>query len=185
MGGPDRWEAPACIIRRLWLSGALNPRILKMMQSRVPFLLACLVLVLPVLLTGCAGTAGVGGGSGSFVSTSVQNSSSGAVRAAVKAVFREEGFSLINEGSNNFHFRKWGGKSTEIIYGSWFTDGVAIEPEVVVFDKGAGNFTVHCDVYMREHNGSELLDANWRLLGSGKMAYNGMMKKIKKHAEGS
>lgn len=140
--------------------------------------------VAALLLGACGSTVGVGGGAGSFVSTSVENSSRSKVNAAVKSVFREEGFTLLREGSNDFYFRKWGGKSTEVIYGSWFTEGVAIEPEVVVFDKGAGNFTVHCDVYMREHNGSELLDANWRLLGSGKVAYNGIMKKIKRRAEG-
>ena len=97
---------------------------------------------------------------------------------------REEGVSLLSESPNEFHFRKWGGKSTEIIYGSWFTEGVAIEPEVLVFDKGNGEFAVHCDVYMREHSGSELLDANWKLLGSGKLAYSRMMTRIKKRAEG-
>lgn len=140
--------------------------------------------MMALVLGSCGSTVGVGGGSGSFVSTPVANSTRAKVNAAVKSVFREEGFTLIREGSNDFYFRKWGGTSTEVIYGSWFTDGVAIEPEVVVFDKGAGNFTVHCDVYMREHNGSELLDANWRLMGSGKMAYNGIMKKIRRRAEG-
>lgn len=145
---------------------------------------ACLLGSLVAVATSCSSTVGVGGGASSFVSTTVTNSTRASVNAAVKAVFREEGFSLINESANEFQFRKWGGRSAEIIYGSWFTDGVAIEPEVVVFDKGQGTFSVHCDVYMREHNGSELLDANWRLLGSGKMAYNGLMKKIKKRAEG-
>jgi len=157
----------------------------KMKRTHWVVLQGCLVGILAVLLSSCGSSVGVGGGSKSFVSTTVANSSRGAVNAAVKAVFREEGFSLIGEDAGEFHFRKWGGRSAELIYGSWFTEGVAIEPEVMVFDKGQGTFSVHCDVYMREHNGSDLLDANWRLLGSGKMAYNGLMKKIKKRAEGS
>ena len=143
----------------------------------------CLVGILVAVATSCSSTVGVGGGASSFVSTSITNSTRSSVDAAVKSVFLEDGFSLINRNGDLFYFRKWGGRSTEVIYGSWFTDGVAIEPEVVVFDKGQGNFTVHCDVYMREHNGSELLDANYRLRASGKMAYNGLMKKIKKRAE--
>lgn len=147
------------------------------------FLGSCIVGLAALLLVGCGSTVGVGGGSGSFVSTSVENSSRASVNTAVKSVFREEGFTLISEGSNEFLFRKWGGRSAEVIYGTWLTDGVAIEPEVVVFDKGAGRYMVHCDVYMREHNGSELLDANHRLLGAGKLAYQGMMNKIRKRAE--
>jgi hypothetical protein len=145
---------------------------------------ACSAGLAILLLASCASTVGVGDSAGSFVSTSVENSSHRKVHAAVKSVFREEGFSLLSEEPNEFHFRKWGGRSTEIIYGSWYTEGVAIEPEVIIFDQGAGNYTVHCDVYMREHNGSELLDANWRLLSAGKSAYRGLMKKIKKRAEG-
>lgn len=144
----------------------------------------CLAGLLAVLASGCSSVVGVGGGDSAFVSTTVNGSTRARVNAAVKSVFREEGFTLINESPNEFDFRKWGGRTTELIYGSWFTDGVAIEPEVLVFDKGEGTFAVHCDVYMREHNGSELLDANWRLLASGKMAYNGLMRKIKKRAEG-
>lgn len=138
---------------------------------------------LVLILAACASTVGVGGGSGSFVSTTISNSSAEAVDAAVKSVFREEGFSLLRQSSKSYYFQKWGGRSAEIIYGSWFTEGVAVEPEVIVFDKGAGNFTVHCDVYMREHNGSELLDSDWQLMGAGKVAYNGLMKKIKERAE--
>jgi hypothetical protein len=156
----------------------------KMNKSLWTGLHGCVVCLLAVMLSSCSSTVGLGGGKSSFVSTTVKNSSRASVNAAVKSVFREEGFSLLDEGPNDFHFRKWGGKSTEIIYGSWFTDGVAIEPEVLVFDKGNGEFAVHCDVYMREHNGSDLLDANWKLLGSGKLAYSGMMNRIKKRAEG-
>lgn len=145
----------------------------------------CVLAGVAVFLVSCGGTVGVGrGGKSSFVSTSIQNTSRPAVDAAVQSVFQDEGFTLLYRGTNDFHFRKWGGTSAQIIYGSWFSDGIAIEPEVVVFDKGAGSFTVHCDVYMREHTGSDLLDANWRLLGTGKLAYNGLMRDIKRRAEG-
>jgi hypothetical protein len=155
-----------------------------MTARKTPETIQILLLALTsILLCSCGSTVGVGGGKSSFVSTSIENSSRSAVDAAVASVFREEGFSLLTRDANQFNFRKWGGRSTEIIYGSWFADGVAIEPEVIVFDKGAGAFTVHCDVYMREHTGSELLDANWRLLGSGKIAYSGMMRKIRARAE--
>lgn len=147
------------------------------------FLRSLLLGALPLLASSCASVVGVGGGKNSFVSTTVQNSTRGSVDEAVKSVFREEGFTLISQRSNEFHFRKWGGRSAEIIYGSWLTEGVAIEPEVVIDARGAGTFGVNCDVYMREHNGKELLDANWRLRSSGKRAYNGMMKKIRKRAE--
>ena len=153
-------------------------------QILAPALKACSAGLTALFLTACGSTVGVGDSAGSFVSTSVAQSSQGKVNTAVKSVFLEEGFTLLSEETNEFHFRKWGGRSTEIIYGSWFTDGVSIEPEVVIFDKGAGNFTIHCDVYMREYNGSELHDANWRLLGAGKSSYRGLMRKIKKRAEG-
>ena len=153
------------------------------MTGSPPFRIALLLVLIP-LLTGCGSTVGVGGGSGSLASTTIKNSSRNSVNEAVKATFREEGFTLIHEGSNSFKFRKWGGRSTEIIYGTWFTDGVAIEPEVLVFDKGSGTFSVHCDVYMREHQGREVLDANYRLKASGKAAYSGLMRKIRKRAEG-
>ena len=150
----------------------------------LPVLRAILAGGLVLVASGCGSTVGVGGGSSSFVSTTIKNSSRASVDAAVKSVFREEGFTLINQTPDKFHFRKWGGRSTEVIYGSWFTEGVAIEPEVLVFDKGGGTFTVHCDVFMREHQGREILDANYQLRASGKAAYSGMMRKIRKRAEG-
>lgn len=91
---------------------------------------------------------------------------------------------LVSQGPYDIHFRKMGGESARLIYGSWFSEGVAAEPEVIVIDQGNGSFTVHCDVYMREHSGSELLDANWKLRGNGKIAYSRLMSQIKKTAEG-
>lgn len=91
---------------------------------------------------------------------------------------------MVNEGPYDMHFRKMGGESARLIYGSWFSEGVTAEPEIIVIDRGQGNFAVHCDVYMREHSKSELLNANWKLRGSGKIAYQKLMNRIKKRAEG-
>jgi len=77
-----------------------------------------------------------------------------------------------------------GGESARLIYGSWFSEGVSAEPEVIVIDRGNGDFAIHCDVYMRENSGSDLLDANWKLRGSGKIAYQRLMNRIKAMAEG-
>lgn len=136
-----------------------------------------------IALTNCGSTVGVGSGSGALASTQANNTSRARVDAAVKSVFQEEGFALIGQRSNSFHFQKWGGTSAQVIYGSWFSEGVAIEPEVEVVQLSPSSYSLLCNVYMREHNGSELLDANWKLLGSGKVAYNKLMKKIKKRAE--
>ncbi|MFC4992012.1 hypothetical protein [Rubritalea tangerina] len=144
--------------------------------------IAALALGALTLGTSCSSTVGIGNSSNAFVSTEINNSSRSKVNSAIKSVFQEEGFALISQGANDYRFQKWGGTSTEVIYGSWFTDGVAIEPEVEIVTLGNNNYVVLCDVYMREHSGSSL-DANWRLMGSGKIAYNGLMKKIKKRAE--
>ena len=137
-----------------------------------------------ILVTSCASSVGLGrSGSTSFASSEIHNSSRSRVDAAVKSVFREEGFNLVSQRGNTFHFQKWGGRSSEIIYGSWFTEGVAVEPEVEIVTLGDNNYAVLCDVYMREHNGASLLDANWQLRGSGKIAYNNLMGKVKKRAE--
>jgi hypothetical protein len=135
--------------------------------------------------TSCSSTVGLGGaGSSSFASTTITNTSRARVDAAILQSFREEGFRLIAQRGNSFHFQKWGGTSAQVIYGSWFSDGVAVEPQIQVVDIGGGNYTLLCDVYMREHNGNELLDANYKLLASGKVAYNNLLRKIKKQAEG-
>lgn len=149
--------------------------------------IATLFLALGSILafTSCGSTVGVGSGSGALASTKIQNTNRAKVDSAIQSVFREEGFTLLHRRSDSFHFQKWGGTSTQVIYGSWFTEGVAIEPEVEVVQLSPTSYSVLCNVNMREHNGSELLDANWKLLGSGKIAYNGLMKKVKKRAEGS
>ncbi|MFT5882288.1 MAG: hypothetical protein ACI9FG_000789 [Crocinitomicaceae bacterium] len=135
------------------------------------------------LSTSCRGTVGIGSTSNAFASTQINNSSRSIVESAIRSVFREDGFSLVSQSGNTFQFQKWGGRSTEVVYGTWFTDGVAVEPEVEMVVLGDGNYAVLCDVYMREH-GSSLNNANHRLLASGKLAYNGMMRKVKKRAEG-
>ncbi|MFC5050840.1 hypothetical protein ACFPK9_09455 [Rubritalea spongiae] len=150
-------------------------------------LLTCTVLATASILstTSCSSTVGLGGaGSSSFASTTIQNTTRARVDSAILQSFRQEGFSLINQTANGFNFQKWGGTSAQVVYGSWFSDGVAVEPQVQVVDIGGGNYTVLCDVYMREHNGNELLDANYKLLASGKLAYHNLLKKIKKQAEG-
>lgn len=144
---------------------------------------ACLCL-LAVMLSSCASSVGLGGGRSSFASTTINNSTRSTVDAAIRAVFQEEGFTFVSQGPYDMHFRKMGGDSAKLIYGSWFSEGVSAEPEIIVVDRGSGNFAVHCDVYMREHSGSDLLDANWKLRGSGKVAYNRLMGRIKKMAEG-
>lgn len=136
------------------------------------------------MISSCASSVGLGRGKTSFVQTTVNNSTRSTVEAAVKSVFKQEGFSLISQGPYDLHFSKMGGESARLIYGSWFSEGVTAEPEVIIIDRGNGTFSVHCDVYMREHSGSELLDANWKLRGSGKLAYQRLMGRIKKTAEG-
>jgi hypothetical protein len=155
------------------------------MKTIYQWTLSGLAATAAMMLAGCGTTAGVGGGAGSFVSTSISNSTPERVDEAVKAVFLGDGFQLVRQNGNFYHFRKWGGTSTEIMFGSWFTEGVAAEPELVVFNKGGGSFMLHCDVYMREHSGSELLDANHKLRLTGKSAYNSLLRKVKKRAEGS
>jgi len=132
----------------------------------------------------CASSVGLGGGRSSFARCNISNSSRAAVDSAIRSVFKEEGFLLVSQGPYDFHFTKMGGDSAKLIYGSWFSEGVSAEPEIIVVDRGNGNFSVHCDVYMREHSGSELLDANWKVRGSGKLAYNRLMDRIKDRAEG-
>jgi len=144
---------------------------------------ACLC-ILAVMLSGCASSVGLGGGSSSFATTTINNSTRSTVDAAIRSVFQEEGFMLISQGPYDMHFRKMGGDSAKLIYGSWFSEGVSAEPEIIVVDRGNGSFAVHCDVYMREHSGSDLLDANWKLRGNGKLAYNRLMSRVKKVAEG-
>lgn len=140
--------------------------------------------LLALFLNACASAVGLGGTRSSFVGTNITNSTRERVDAAILSVFREEGFTLVSRGPYDIHFRKMGGESARLIYGSWFSEGVSAEPEIIVIDRGNGNFAVHCDVYMREHSGSELLDANWKLRGAGKLAYSGLMKRIKARAEG-
>lgn len=148
-------------------------------------LLTCLTIISSVCITSCSSTVGLGGaGSSSFASTTITNTSRARVDSAISQSFRQEGFRLLRQTPNSFHFQKSGGTSAQVIYGSWFTEGVAIEPEIQVVNIGGGNFTLLCDVYMREHNGAALLDANYKLLASGKMAYNSLLRKIKKLAEG-
>ena len=152
--------------------------------SAASFFQAACLCILSIMLSSCASSVGLGGGSSSFASTTINNSTRSTVDAAILSVFREEGFTLVSQGPYDTHFRKMGGDSAKLMYGSWFSEGVSAEPEVIVVDRGNGNFAVHCDVYMREHSGSELLDANWKLRGNGKIAYNRLMGRIKKVAEG-
>jgi len=150
----------------------------------LPLLSVCALGIASLTLgTSCRGTVGIGSTSNAFASTQINNSSRSSVESAIRSVFREDGFSLVSQSGNTLQFQKWGGRSTEVVYGTWFTDGVAIEPEVEIVVLGDGNYAVLCDVYMREH-GSSLMKANYRLLASGKLAYNGMLKKVKKRAEG-
>jgi hypothetical protein len=150
----------------------------------LPLLGVCALAAATLTLsTSCRGTVGIGSSSNAFASTEIHNSSRSSVDSAIRSVFREDGFSLVSQSGNTYQFQKWGGRSTEIVYGTWFTEGVAVEPEVEIVVLGNGSYAVLCDVYMREH-GSSLMKANHRLVASGKIAYNGMMKKVKKRAEG-
>ncbi len=144
---------------------------------------AFLLISLPLVVASCGSPATMGGKTTSLASTTIQTSSRSSVDEAVKYVFQEEGFSLLNQTPSEFRFRKWGGFATVAKYGSLQSEGVAIEPEVTVRPKGQGVYLVECEVYMREHSGHELLDTNRRLRISGKFAYGGLMKKIKKRAE--
>ena len=160
------------------------PKINRSRLSKFFLIQGASLCLLAVVLNSCASTVGLGGGRSSFVSTHISGSTRSTVDASIRAVFQQEGFNLVNQGPYDMHFRKMGSDSARLIYGSWFSQGVSAEPEVIVVDRGDGNFSVHCDVYMREHSGSDLLDANWKLRGSGKIAYQRLMGRIKAMAEG-
>ncbi|WP_018970938.1 hypothetical protein [Rubritalea marina] len=150
-------------------------------MKRILFALA-LTLGAITAIPSCSSVVGIGNNSSSFASTEIHNASRSRVRNAVVQTFRAEGFSLIYEKGNSLRFQKWGGTSAELIYGSWYTEGVAVEPEVEIVELGGNSYAVLCDVFMREHSGSSF-DANYRILATGKMAYDKLMKKIKKIAE--
>ena len=152
--------------------------------SKISIIKGACLCILAVMLSSCASTVGLGGGRSSFVSTNITGSTRSTVDSAIYAGFQQEGFHLVSHGPYDMHFKKMGGESARLVYGSWFSEGVSAEPEVIVVDRGNGNFAVHCDVYMRENSGSELLDANWKLRGAGKLAYQRLMNRIKKTAEG-
>ena len=136
-----------------------------------------------VLMPSCSSVVGIGGSNSAFSSTEIHNSTKDRVRAATIQVFKAEGFALVYENKNSLRFQKWGGTSAEVIYGSWYTEGVAVEPEIEIVHLGNDDYAVLCDVFMREHSGSSF-DANYKILATGKFAYDKLMKKIKTAAEG-
>lgn len=151
-------------------------------SPRIIFQALCLSVAV-ISLNSCASTVGVGPTSGSLVGTQIENSTQQRVNGAVKSVFLEDGFTLVSQSSTSFHFRKWGGLSTAIMYGSLQSEGVAAEPEILVTNLGNGRFMVNCDVYMRENKHDSLISTDYKLKASGMVAYNGLMKKVKTRAE--
>ena len=141
--------------------------------------------VLSLLLTGCGTTAGVGPTSSNFASTTIKNTSRAAVDQAVIEVFTGDGFQLISKNSDGFTFRKWGGKSTQIVYGDWFSDGVAVTPTVTVAPAGSGTFKVGCNVTMMEEDVFGELEEKWNPVLIGKSAYNGLLRQVRDRAQGS
>lgn len=143
----------------------------------------CLCLGTLGCTTSCSSVVGIGSTNNAFSSTEIHNTDRQRVRDAVVRVFQAEGFALVSENKNSLRFQKWGGTSAEIIYGSWYTEGVAVEPEIEIVHLGNRDYAVLCDVFMREHSGSSF-DANYKILATGKFAYDKLMKKIKNIAEG-
>ncbi len=141
--------------------------------------------VLSLLLTGCGTTAGVGPTSGSFASTTIKNTNRAAVDQAVIDVFTGDGFQLISKNSDGFTFRKWGGKSTQIVYGDWFTDGVAVSPKVSVTPIGPDTYKVGCNVTMMEEDVFGELEEKWNPVLIGKSAYNGLLRQVRDRAQGA
>ena len=135
-------------------------------------------------LSGCASTAGVGPSSSSWISVSIENTTRSAVDQAVMDVFRRDGFTLVSRSPYGFSFRKWGGRSTEIMYGSWFTKGVAAEPQITVTNPSAGTYRVHCDVFMREPHRGTLSGSEHQLRAVGRSAYLGLLEQVKQQARG-
>ena len=151
----------------------------------IPFPRSVLVMgaALCLLLVGCGTTAGVGPTSGSFASTTIKNTNRTAVDQAVTNVFTGDGFQLISKTSDGFTFRKQGGKSTQIVYGDWFTDGVAVSPKVSVTPAGPATYKVGCNVTMMEENVFGELEEKWNPVLIGKSAYNGLLRQVRDRAQ--
>ena len=148
-------------------------------------LLSALICACALLITACASSVGMGKKNTAFATTDITNSSPTAVSNAIAAVFKEEGFATLSQTSKGFRFQKDGGESSKAIYGSWLSGGVMIEPVVKIEDLGNGNFTVNCDVYMREYKDNQrMANDPWKLRKNGKKAYNALLKDVKQRAEG-
>ena len=138
-----------------------------------------------LLLAGCGTTAGVGPTTSNFAATTIKNTNRAAVDQAVLAVFVGDGFQLVSQSSNTFTFRKWGGKSTQVVYGDWFTDGVAVSPTVNVTPVGQGAYRVGCNVTMMERDVFGELEEKWNPVLIGKSAYKGLLRQVRDRAQGA
>ena len=138
-----------------------------------------------LLLTSCGTTAGVGPTSGNFAATTIKNTNRAAVDRAVVDVFTGDGFRLVSRTSDSFTFQKWGGKSTQIVYGDWFSDGVVVSPEVNVASIGSGAYRVGCNVTMMEEDVFGELEQKWKPVLIGKSAYKGLLRQVRDRAQGA
>ncbi len=137
-----------------------------------------------LLLAACGSAVGVGGpGGDALAKVTVKQATPESVRRATVSVFREEGFSLLSEGSRSMTFEKQGGRSAEI---AWKTVGnsnpVMIRPTVAWSHLGADEVCLTCDVEVAQEStvyGETVREP----MVVGKSAYHGMLKEVKRRVE--
>lgn len=142
--------------------------------------LGCLVF------SGCGAAVGVGSGAvDSLASTRVRTDSPEAIRQAVLAVFKAEGFAVHSQGPDMITFSIRGGRTAEM---AWTTIGnpnpVMIRPTVRWRKTGDSQFTVTCRVEVVQQStvrGETIREP----MMMGKSAYNRMLREVRRRVENS
>jgi len=134
-------------------------------------------------LVSCGSAVGLGNTENHLAAVKLQTGSKAEIKKTTVQVFSREGFQYQYADGDTLKFRKSGGDMANLMFGRFNTPGVYAEPEIEVVDYGGGVHWLFCNVYMREHSDSELLDANWKVRQAGSHGYKMLLLKVKKHVE--
>jgi hypothetical protein len=154
------WQ-PSDMKRRLWILGGVA-----------------------LWVAGCGQSMGVSGGrSSDLASTRIRTTSSNSVRAAVLAVFKEEGFTVVSESKQSITFSIAGGRRADIM---WSTinnpNPVMIQPTVRWRNIGPGEILVECSVEVTQRM-TAFGETSRKPMLAGKAAYNNMLRRVRQRVE--
>jgi hypothetical protein len=122
-------------------------------------------------------------GSYSHASVTVKGRSDAEIRQVTKAVFAEEGYSLVAEGAEYMGFQRPGSRRDALKWGGWPGEGVVIRAKVKITVLADASRLLQLDMFAVRDAGDGIFESESRMVLLNKKPYRQLMNEVSKRLQ--